>query len=95
MVEILKLYIQETPKDLQLIETSLLENDMGGAKAGTHKIKTNLAMLGIRDPADFMAAMHNFPATAEVTENVMKLFASFKSELMTGLEEMEKDFFHR
>src|ERR1041385_1695465 len=58
MSVVLKLYLEETPQQVDEIEKYLLNNQIANAKAATHKIKTNLAMLGIVDPAGFVNSMH-------------------------------------
>src|SRR6185503_12676377 len=77
---VLKLYLEETPKQIDEIETCLLNNDVAGAKAATHKIKTNLAMLGVVDPANFIHAMHLKVPNSSL-EEIMPLFKVFKSQL--------------
>ena len=93
MTSILKLYVEETPKNLMEIETCLLNNNAAGAKAATHKIKTNTIMLGMSDPARFIDAMHHHPADAPVKEEALMLFRAFKTEVMKGLKDIEADFF--
>jgi HPt (histidine-containing phosphotransfer) domain-containing protein len=92
---VLKLYLEETPKQLEEIEMHLLNKNVAGAKAGTHKIKTNLAMLGIVDPANFINAMHQHAADNNDFEGIMPLFKLFKSELLKGMKDIESDFFSR
>jgi HPt (histidine-containing phosphotransfer) domain-containing protein len=95
MVEILQLYLQETPRDLSNIKTALHTNHAAAAKAATHKIKTNVAMLGMKDPVDFMLEMHLHSAQADVSDKVKKLFVEFEAAIMQGLSEIEKDYFPR
>ena len=93
MREILNLYLQETPKDLLNIKTALQKNNASVAKAATHKIKTNVAMLGMKDPADFMNEMHLHSAQVDVSEKVKTLFIEFEAEIMLGLNDIEEDYF--
>lgn len=93
MREILRLYLQETPKDLRHIRESLHGNLAAAAKAATHKIKTNVAMLGMKDPVGFMNAMHLHSAREEVSENVKTLFEEFEAEINRGLADIRRDFF--
>ena len=92
---VLKLYLEETPKQLEEIEMYLVSKNVAGAKAATHKIKTNLAMLGIVDPANFISAMHLHAADNIELEGIMPLFKSFKSELLKGMKDIESDFFSK
>jgi HPt (histidine-containing phosphotransfer) domain-containing protein len=90
---VLKLYLEETPKDLEHIELSLRNNNAAEAKAATHKIKTNIAMLGIQGSAVFLDLMHELAATADVTEEVLTVFMLFKSEVLKGLNDIKNDYF--
>jgi len=93
MMDVLKLYLEETPKNILEIEQSLLNNNAAGAKAATHKIKTNTVMLGMTDPAGFIDAMHNQSSESAVKEELLMLFKAFKTEVMKGLNDIEEDFF--
>ena len=93
MQEILKLYLQETPRDLNKIKTALNENNAAVAKAATHKIKTNVAMLGMKDPVGFMNEMHLLSAQEDVSDKVKELYSGFETEIFRGLSDIENDFF--
>lgn len=93
MLEILRLYLQETPKDLNNIKTALHSNNSAAAKAATHKIKTNVAMLGMKDPVEFMLAMHLHSAKDDVSEKVKTLFVDFEAAVLRALSDIERDFF--
>jgi len=93
MQEILRLYLLETPKDLENIKSALNENNAAGAKSATHKIKTNVAMLGMKDPVGFMNEMHLHSANSDVSDKVKTLFKDFESEISAGLDEIEGDYF--
>jgi len=93
MKTILHLYLEETPKELELIQRSLESNDAATAKATTHKIKTNITMLGIKDHGNFVEAMHLLGATENVPNKIIALFKAFNLETMKGLQQIEEDFF--
>ena len=93
MRQILQLYLQETPKDLNTIKSALYGNDATAAKAATHKIKTNVAMLGMKDPAGFMNEMHLHSGQSDVSDLVKNLFNDFEAEISRGLRSIESDFF--
>ena len=92
MSHVLKLYIEETPKELQRIEICLNNNDAAGAKAVVHKMKTNIAMLGIVDHVHFINAIHLQSAESDVAEEIQGLFHAFKSEVLLALRDIENDF---
>jgi len=93
MMEVLKLYLQETPKELEKIESSLLDHNPTEAKAITHKIKTNITMLGIVDPTNFINTMRLHDPDVDGEEEIITLFKSFKLEVLKGMKEIEMDFF--
>ncbi|MEO5675300.1 MAG: hypothetical protein ABIQ74_11705 [Chitinophagales bacterium] len=92
MSVILRMYLEETPKELKLIENHLISNHGAEAKMVTHKIKTSIALLGIADPVRFIERMHQ-AAGAEVTKELIDLFVAFRNEVFKGLADIEKDFF--
>lgn len=93
ILPILKMYLAETPKELSAIEAALQRNDASAAKAGTHKIKTNIAMLGIVDQSSFVEEMHLLRHTDNVSEMVLGQFKIFSKNITEALEQMRHDFF--
>lgn len=92
---ILKMYLEETPKELATIESCLENNNPAAAKAATHKIKTNISMLSIRDQSNFVNAMHLLDAKDAINDTIVLQFRNFKSTVLAALEEMKADFFER
>ncbi len=95
ILPILQMYLEETPKELELIERSLLRNDAAAAKAGTHKIKTNISMLSIRDQSSFVDDMHQLPVSGKVQDAVLEQFDIFKANVLEALRQIRSDFFER
>ena len=93
ILPILHLYLEETPRELSLIESYLLKNETAAAKAATHKIKTNIAMLGIQNTGSFINDMHLLKADDKITGAHLNSFMQFKKAVNDGLEEMSRDFF--
>lgn len=91
--EVLLLFLQETPELLLDIGRHLKAGSMEQARAATHKIKTNLAMLGIADRAGFMDHLHRAPDTGERTGETELLFTVFCREVELALSEIRADFF--
>ncbi len=90
---ILRMYLDETPKEISAIETSLLNEDISGAKAATHKLKANVAMLGLHDSTSFIDNIHLLEPSDSVPEDVRFQFLIFKQEVLSALEEIKADFF--
>lgn len=95
ILPILQMYLEETPKELEHIETCLLRNDAAAAKAGTHKIKTNISMLSIHDNSSFVDDMHHLSATDNIGNAVHDQFAVFKANVKVALQQIRKDYFER
>lgn len=89
---ILKMYLEETPKELSTIESCLQNNNPAAAKAATHKIKTNISMLSIRDQSNFVNDMHHLNVTEEISDGIRLQFRDFKSTVLSALQEMKSDF---
>ncbi len=90
---ILKLYLQETPKDIATIGEHLNNNNAASAKEATHKMKANVAMLGITDPAEFITAMHFLAATDDVNQEILLKFNAFRTEVLAAMQEIKADYF--
>ncbi|MBK9731442.1 MAG: Hpt domain-containing protein [Chitinophagaceae bacterium] len=95
ILPILQMYLEETPKELANIEKCLLLNDVDAAKAATHKIKTNISMLSIRDQSSFVYVMHSLNAGDSIDSSVKKEFALFSTTVMKALHQIRIDFFER
>ena len=92
---ILKMYLEETPKELELIESYLQSNSPAAAKAATHKIKTNVSMLSIRDKSNFVNDMHLLDVNGDITEGIRIQFRDFKSAVLSAMKEMKSDYFEK
>lgn len=93
MLPILKMYIEETPKEILKIEELLHQKNTAGVKAATHKIKTNVAMLGIHEKSSFINDMHLLKPTDAITEHVLQQFEIFRSAVNFALRQIHNDFF--
>jgi HPt (histidine-containing phosphotransfer) domain-containing protein len=92
IVNILKMYVEETPKEINNIESWLHDSNIAPAKAATHKIKTNVSMLGISDGSSFINDMHLMKETDPVTDELLAQFEQFKNSVLTALTEIKQDF---
>ncbi len=92
MKVVLSLYLEETPKELRRIQLNLESNNMQEVKKLTHKIKTNIAMLGIGDPKNFIGQVQKLQKVSEVQPEVLSSFNAFQQNLVTALNEIRMDF---
>ncbi|MEO6166629.1 MAG: hypothetical protein ABIO46_10725 [Chitinophagales bacterium] len=95
ILPILKMYLEETPKELASIESCLIRNDIAAAKAATHKIKTNVSMLSIRDQSSFINDMHLLNVDGSIPAAIKDQFAIFKGTIMAVMQEIRRDFFEK
>ncbi|MEP7127793.1 MAG: hypothetical protein ABI729_02950 [Chitinophagales bacterium] len=95
ILPILQMYLEETPKELANIEKCLLHNDVEAAKAATHKIKTNVSMLSIRDQSSFVYDMHSLNAGDNIDYSIKEQFALFNATVMEALHQIRIDFFEK
>jgi HPt (histidine-containing phosphotransfer) domain-containing protein len=93
ILTILKMYVDETPKEISIIENALFTKDTATVKAVTHKIKANITMLGIHDKSSFVNDMHRLKSTDAITENIIQQFETFKRTVGEALDEIHRDFF--
>ena len=93
ILTILKMYLDETPKEIAIIENALLTKNTATAKAVTHKIKANIAMLGIQDKSSFVNDMHRIKNSDVITEDIVQQFEIFKKTVVEALAEVRQDFF--
>ncbi|MCS6990668.1 MAG: Hpt domain-containing protein [Chitinophagales bacterium] len=92
--EVLQLFLQETPELLQEIGAHLTSGRVELARSATHKIKTNLAMLGIADPAGFVDHMHQLKDRRALPGETMLLYNIFRREVEMALQQIREDFFN-
>ena len=95
ILPVLEMYLEETPKEILKFEDSLKRNDTAAAKACAHKIKTNVAMLGIRDTSTFINDMHLLSPAGVITRENRQQFERFKADVTSGLDQIQKDFFRK
>ena len=93
MKTILQLYLEETPKELDIIEDHINTGNTYGCKQATHKIKTNVAMLGIKNLGNFVEEMHRTPAQSEIDSAIKGNFEVFNKGVRAALKELEEDMF--
>lgn len=91
--EILSLFLQETPELLKTIGSHLAAGEYEAARSAAHKIKTNLAMLGIADAAGFMDHLHRCRDTVQPNGETELLFSVFRKEVERALAEIHHDYF--
>ena len=93
ILPILEMYLEETPKELAAIENCLIKNDAATSKAITHKIKTNISMLGIHDQSTFINDMYLLHPSDDIQDAVKQQFDLFKASVTQAFNEIREDIF--
>ncbi len=88
---ILALYVKETPSSVFQIEGAINRKDWTAFKSLTHKIKTNIMMMGIKKAESFL----HFAASVDINnvneEKVKSSFEEFKSYSLKAIEQIAKE----
>ncbi len=84
---ILALYVKETPSSIYQIENALTKKDWASFKSLSHKIKTNIMMMGIKKAESFL----HIAATTDINNvNEEKLKSSFDEFRKISLKAIEQ-----
>ena len=85
---ILGLYVKETPPALEEMERAANEKDWPKFKALTHKIKTNVLMLGIAGQDDFFKASSQLTPDRNDGDEVTPLFERFQAKVSSAIDQI-------
>ena len=88
---ILSMYLTYTPTILADIEKEIASRNIMAAKAATHKIKTDIMMMGISGVQDYYTLMSSQNAEHVDFEKTESYFATFKQRVTAGLNELKAE----
>lgn len=89
--KLLAMYLDYTPKLISEIENQIEMKDIMAAKAATHKVKTDILMLGISSCQDFFSLMSSQNADHVDFEKTKIAFSDFKNTVTAGLAELKTE----
>jgi HPt (histidine-containing phosphotransfer) domain-containing protein len=89
----LKLFLNETPKQLQLLKEKCKASEWESIKAEAHKLKPSFSYVGLHSSYENLVAIENnarneekLPETQRLVETVEKDFNSVKNEVIDLIE---------
>lgn len=88
---IITLYSQETPAALQGIRTAIQARDWVKVKNESHKIKTNLMMLGINDSTGYLEKVYIWNLVEMAPGDVEQSFETFYKNISGALIQLKND----
>ena len=88
---ILALYVKETPSSILQIENALEKKDWAQFKSLTHKIKTNIMMMGIKNAEEFVHAAAAVDLKNVDEQKIISLFPVFKKYALKAIEQIATD----
>ncbi len=87
---ILTLYVKETPASISQIEESLKRQDWVTFKSLSHKIKTNIMMMGIKKAESFLHLAAALDIQQVEEEKMNAAFIEFKKYSLKAIEQIAK-----
>ena len=85
------MYLDYTPKLIEDINMEIKNKNIMAAKAATHKVKTDIMMLGITSVQDFFTLMSSQNADQVDFEKTETEFLKFKQTVSKGLSELKSE----
>ncbi len=91
--DILQLYLEETPKQLDHIESMLKQCNAAAIKEILHKMRVNLMVLGIAPYGGFAECIQQLSEDQAVPQEAELLFRLFRSDVESALHQIKEDYF--
>lgn len=88
---ILALYVKETPSSIHQIEDAVNKKDWTAFKSLSHKIKTNIMMMGIKRAEPFLHIAAAIDINNVDVEKIKTSFAEFKKYSLKAIEQIAKE----
>lgn len=88
---ILSLYVKETPSSIHQIEDAVNKKDWTAFKSLSHKIKTNIMMMGIKKAEPFLHIAAAIDINNVDVEKIKTSFAEFKKYSLKAIEQIAKE----
>jgi CheY-like chemotaxis protein/two-component sensor histidine kinase len=85
---ILALYVKETPSSILQIENALVKKDWSLFKSLTHKIKTNIMMMGIKNAEAFVHDAASIDLKNVDEKKIFSSFPAFKKFALKAIEQI-------
>lgn len=90
--QILTLFVNEIPEDLEEIKEGIKKKDHKHACAYAHKIKPSLDLLGLKVAFEEILQIEAWTKTEGETKEIKETFKSVKNQVDDAIKELKKDF---
>ncbi len=92
VLEIVRLFVTEIPKDFKQMELGIKEKDYKHAYAFAHKIKPSLDLLGMLIAYDEILQVEAWTKSKGKRKEIEATSDSIKKQLEKAIKEIKKDF---
>ena len=90
--EMIDLFVQNVPNDVDLLRNAILEKDLMVVKKMAHHLKSSLAMFNLNEEVAFLEQTERNANDSIISNEITEEFATFKSKIVesvTALKEIE------
>ena len=87
--EMINLFIQNVPNELDLLEISILQKDVTAIKKAAHHMKSSLSMFDLIDEVAFLEQTERNANELFISPEIKEEFVSFKSNLIEVIEALK------
>ena len=81
-MEMIELFIQNVPNDVDLLGNAILEKDLIGLKKMAHHMKSSLAMFNLNEEVAFLEQTERNANDSIISNEITEEFAIFKSKIV-------------
>lgn len=93
MMEMITLYLEQTPKLIKLIKQSLKEKDWKALHSSTHKIIPSFSIMGIDTQFENLAkTIQDYATTQQKSDGIQNMVQELESVCFQACEELEVEF---
>ncbi|TAE49905.1 MAG: response regulator [Bacteroidetes bacterium] len=87
--EMLAIFVQNTPSDIDMLARSVASFDWPAIRHGSHKLKYPLASVGREDMVDILREMESMASESPDPERLLLLFERLKQETQTSVAQAQ------
>ncbi|WP_396177043.1 Hpt domain-containing protein [Flavobacterium sp.] len=92
VIEILKLFVREVPKDLLQLKEAINGKNYTNAYSFAHKIKPSLDLLGMTIASEENFCVENWTREKGRRKEIIDTFKSLEDHVLKAVKEIKKDF---
>tara|TARA_R110001583_G_scaffold34335_3_gene115460 strand:+ start:852 stop:3809 length:2958 start_codon:yes stop_codon:yes gene_type:complete len=93
MMEMISLYLKQTPPLINTMKQSLLNNDWKSLQAAVHKMIPSFSIMGISSDYENLARkVQEYASTQQQTDDISEMVTKLEEVCMQACSELEEDF---